>query len=204
MKKVMYISEILISIAAIIAAALHWYYLYKYNYTYGAFVHIAAFLTYGIFIIIRIVRIFSKKESMPPRMLILFLGCMLLIAAFIFSFSSEAAFSIPCSLISLVIFFVSARNIRGRAFVKLIVTFIILTAILYVSAFLLGLSETSHIFISDLSQNEVRAYNFKMFLKSVGGAATYCFVPVIMAFWLSDVFTEEMLLENPENGDELP
>ena len=195
-KKFIYLFEIIISVAAIIAAALHWYYLYGNNYAYGAFFHIAAFLAYGIFVIIRIVQMFSKNAPLHRSMLILFFGCILLIVAFILSFSSGSAFSIPCSLISLVIFFLSARNIRGRAFIKLIVTFIILTAILYVSAFFLGIAETSPINISELSQNEIRIYNFKMFLKSVGGAATYCFIPVLAAFWLTDIFTEEMLLEN--------
>ena len=205
MKRIMYLFEILIYVAAIIMAAMHWYYMYQYDYSKGAFIHVAAFLAYGVFIIIRIVGMFSEFEPVHEKIkrgiLLLFGGCILLIVSFVLSYT-EFMFPIAITVIALALFFVSARSLRGKAFIKLIITFIILVAILLVAAFFLGLERSNPINISELSQAEIRAYNLKMFVKSVGGASSYCFIPIIIAFWLADHFTDEMILENKQENNE--
>ena len=203
MKRIIYLFEILIYIAAFVLAAFHWYRLYEYDYYKGAFIHIAAFLAYGVFIVVRLIGLFSKFETVPKdlrnKILLLFFGCMLLLSTFVLSFSAGELASIICTVAALTIFFISAKLFRGKAFVKLIITFIILVAVLLLMAFFLGLSNSAHILISDLTEAEVKAYNIKMFLKSVGGAAAYGFIPIIAAFWLTDIFTDEIILENADS-----
>lgn len=71
-------------------------------------------------------------------------------------------------------------------------------AFIHVAAFFLMIERSTPISISELSQSEIWAYNLKMFLKSVGGAASYCFIPMILSFWLADSFTDEIILENKQ------
>ena len=201
MKKIMYLCEILIYVCCIIASAMHWHYLFQNDYSKGTFFHVAAFIAYGGVIIFCIVQLFSKYEPVPARVkngiLILFGGCMLLMAAFVLSFL-DFAFPIILTAVSLVLFFVATRYIRGKAFLKFIITFIILVGFLEAAAFLLGLANSSPVNISKLTDAEIHTYNLKMFLKSVGGAATYYFIPVIIAFRYADYLTDEMILENKE------
>ena len=181
MKRIIYLIEIIICIAFIILAAFNWYMLYKYNYWAGAFIHVAAFLAYGVFAIVRIVALFSEYEALPKdfvnKIILLYLGCFMIIAAFVISYTSAAILSLICTVGALLIFAISVKNLRSRECIKLIIAFIALAAILYIAAFFLGLAESTPISIQELSQSEVRAYNIKMFLKSVGGAVSYCFIP---------------------------
>ena len=199
MKRIIYLCEILIYAFCVTLTALHWYYLYQYDYYKGAVFHIAAFIAYGAVTIFCIVSMFSKYEPVPKKLkqwtLILFGGCMLLMVAFVLSFT-EFSFSIVFSVVALALFFVSARNIRGKAFLKLIITFIILTAFLFVAAFLLRFAEATPINISELTDSEIKAYHLKIFLKSVGGAATYCYIPIIITFRFADHLTDDIILEN--------
>ena len=49
--------------------------------------------------------------------------------------------------------------------------------------------------LQSLSKAQQDFYYLKEAVKSIGGTATYCWMPLLIVFWLSDVFTNEIILE---------
>ena len=53
--------------------------------------------------------------------------------------------------------------------------------------------------LQNLSQAKQDAIYLQDIVKSIGGAAVYCWLPVLFVFWLSDIWTNEIISEEHEN-----
>ncbi|MBR4760251.1 MAG: hypothetical protein IK078_08915 [Lachnospiraceae bacterium] len=76
----------------------------------------------------------------------------------------------------------------------------ILAVVIAATQIICGLMGAAPMDLQHISQAEKDALNLQDTVRSTGGAATYCWLPMLVVFWLSDVWTDEIILEEMQTA----
>lgn len=200
MKRTLYCYEILICLIMVVFTICHWRIIDQFELSMSkAAIHIPALLAYGILILLRLKDTFGKFEPLSKRFTIssvlLFSGCMLFILVPFLTFFSSKFVMLTALIISIILSAIPAIKLKGRSKIKIIISFVLLGLLIWAAAIFCGLSGAAPIDLQRLTEAELNSYNMKDYFKSIGGAAAYCWLPIIIVFCLADSFSDEMILE---------
>lgn len=199
-KRLLYVTQILICTISGVLTVWNWHMFYREDFAArDAFFHIPALLAYGMFSIYRIKELFAEYEKLSKNLTIklcaLLFGCIsiLIVPTVFFWFGLPVALCLLC--ISVVVLFASVKMFKRKTYIKLYMIFLILAIMLAASQIICGFMEASPMDLQSLSKAQQDFYYLKEAVKSIGGTATFCWMPLLIVFWLSDVFTNEIILE---------